>query len=191
MRVNAQHFYPIAALAALAAGSLWLDRVSQDPNAAPTPQALRGPDVIIEQMALTRFDLSGSVQYTIDAQRMTHFPAQSQSELSTPVVHYLRDGMQLRLTADHGLTRDDGERVDLKGQVRAARTLPGKPVATYASDTLVLWPNTEQAKSVDPVVLTQDGAVVNSNGMTASNLFGEITLTGGVVANLPIKRKQP
>nr|HPR08921.1 hypothetical protein [Denitromonas sp.] len=41
------------------------------------------------------------------------------------------------------------------------------------------------------VVLTQDGAEVHSNGMSADNLFGEITLTGGVVANLPIKRKQP
>ncbi|MCZ4306476.1 LPS export ABC transporter periplasmic protein LptC [Zoogloeaceae bacterium G21618-S1] len=191
MRLSPQHLYPIIALAALAGGSIWLERVTKDPNASPAPKAMRGPDVIVEQMALTRFDLTGKPQYYIDAQQMKHLPAQAQSELTDPVVRYQRDGMHMRLTAEHGVTRDDGERVDLKGQVRAQRTLPGKPVSTFASDTLVLWPNTEQAKSVDPVVLTQDGAEVHSNGMNADNLFGEITLTGGVVANLPIKRKQP
>ncbi|TVO62447.1 LPS export ABC transporter periplasmic protein LptC [Denitromonas ohlonensis] len=191
MRLSPQHLYPIMALAALAAGSIWLERISTDPNATPEPKAMLGPDVIVEHMALTRFDLTGTPQYYIDAQQMRHLPAQAQSELIEPIVRYERDGMHLRLTADHGVTRDDGERVDLKGQVRAQRTLPDKPESTFTSDTLVLWPNTEQAKSIDPVVLTQDGAVVYSKGMTADNLFGEITLTGGVVANLPIKRKQP
>ncbi|HQU89804.1 MAG TPA: LPS export ABC transporter periplasmic protein LptC [Denitromonas sp.] len=191
MRLSPQHLYPIIALAALAGGSIWLERVTEDPNTSPEPNAMRGPDVIVEQMALTRFDLTGTPQYYVDAQQMRHLPGQAQSELTDPVVRYQRDGMHLRLTAEHGVARDDGERVDLKGQVRAQRTLPGKPVSTFASDTLVLWPNTEQAKSVDPVVLTQDGAEVHSNGMSADNLFGEITLTGGVVANLPIKRKQP
>jgi len=191
MRLSPQHLYPIIALAALAGGSIWLERVTKDPNTSPEPNAMRGPDVIVEQMALTRFDLTGTPQYYVDAQQMRHLPGQAQSELTDPVVRYQRDGMHLRLTAEHGVARDDGERVDLKGQVRAQRTLPGKPVSTFASDTLVLWPNTEQAKSVDPVVLTQDGAEVHSNGMSADNLFGEITLTGGVVANLPIKRKQP
>ena len=191
MRLTPQHLYPVIALTVLAAGSLWLERVSQDPARPADPEALRGPDVIVDGMALTRFDLTGKPQYTLDARQMTHYPAQAQSQLAEPVVHYQRDDGQIRLSADNGLARDDGERVDLAGQVRAERTLPGKPVATFASESLVLWPNTEQAKSIDPVVLTQDGAEVHGNGMTANNLFGDITLTGGVVANLPIKRKQP
>ncbi|MBT0962689.1 LPS export ABC transporter periplasmic protein LptC [Denitromonas iodatirespirans] len=191
MRLSPQHLYPIIALTVLAGGSLWLDRVSQDPAQPSDPAARRGPDVIVDTMSLTRFDLTGKPQYTIDARQMTHYPALAQSHLDEPVVHYRRDDARLRLTADSGIARDDGERVDLSGQVRAARTLPNKPVATFASQSLVLWPNTEQAKSIDPVVLTQDGAEVHGNGMTANNLFGDITLTGGVVANLPIKRKQP
>ena len=191
MQLSTQHLYPVIALAALAAGSIWLERVTEDPAAGRAAPPARGPDVIIEGMSLVRYAIDGRPQYYIDATRMTHLPDQAHSLLDAPVMRFLRENQTLDLRADNGIARDDGERVDLAGQVVADRRIPGKPDAHFTSESLVLWPNTEQAKSIDPVLLTQNGTEVRGNGMTADNLFGQIQLTGGVTAHMPTQRTQP
>jgi lipopolysaccharide export system protein LptC len=189
MRVSLHHVFPIAALTALAAGSIWLERATRGPDTAPAQAAQQGPDVVVEQMAITRFDINGRPHYYLDARQMEHLPGTANSHLTDPVVNLLRDDSRMRLAADTAVARDDGERVDLAGNVRGERMLPDAPPMHFASASLVVWPNVESAKSLDPVTITQEGAVARGNGMTADNVFGLITLTGQVQAHMPIKRK--
>ena len=191
MRLSVQHIFPLIALGVLAGGSVWLERVTRSPDDARPDTRSADPDVIVEQMAVTRFDINGVPHYTLDARTMTHRPGEASSRLEAPVMHYTRDDMRLRLAADTGVALDDGERVDLAGTVRGERELPGLPVTTFASESLTLWPRIESAKTTDPVHLTQDGADVRGSGMTADNIFGLITLSGRVAAHMPIKRKTP
>lgn len=188
MRISLQHVFPIAALTALAAGSIWLERATRTPDEVASQDVQQGPDVVVEQMAVTRFDLNGNPHYYLDARQMEHLPGTANAHLTDPVVNLLRDDARMRLAADTAVARDDGERVDLAGHVRGERTLPGAPPTHFASDSLIVWPNVESAKSLDPVTITQDGAVARGNGMTADNLFGLITLTGQVHTHMPMKR---
>ncbi len=190
MAAHLQYVFPVVALSLLAGGSIWLERVTRAPRDAYLAVA-GGPDVVVDLMALTRFDINGEPHYYLDARRVTHLPGEENSQLEDPVVHYTRENMRVRLAADAGVARDDGERVDLAGTVRGERELPGRPVSYFASDSLVIWPNVEAAKSTDPVVLTQNGAEVRGSGMTADNIFGLITLTGRVNANMPVNRNSP
>ena len=190
MDARLQYVFPLVALSALAAGSIWLERVTRAPGDAYLGSD-GGPDVVVDQMALTRFDINGAPHYYLDARRVTHVPGEESSQLEDPVVHYTRESMRMRLAADAGVARDDGERVDLAGTVRGERELPGRPITTFASESLTIWPKIEAAKSIDPVVLTQNGAEVRGSGMTADNIFGLITLTGRVNANMPVNRKTP
>jgi len=188
MRVSLQHVFPVAALTVLAAGSIWLERATRGPDETPLQSAQQGPDVVVEQMAITRFDINGKPHYYLDARQMEHLPGTASARLTDPVVNLLRDDSRMRLAADTAVARDDGERVDLSGNVRGERTLPGAPTTHFASASLIVWPNVESAKSTDPVTITQEGATARGDGMTADNLFGLITLTGQVRAHMPIKR---
>lgn len=190
MAAPLQYVFPLVALSVLAGGSFWLERTTRAPGDAYLGRE-GGPDVIVDQMALTRFDINGAPHYYLDARRVTHIPGEAYSQLEDPVVHYTRENMRVRLAADAGVARDDGERVDLAGTVRGERELPGRPVTYFASESLTIWPDIEAAKTTDPVVLTQNGAEVHGSGMTADNIFGLITLTGRVNANMPVNRKTP
>ena len=189
MRIGLQHVFPVVALTVLAGGSFWLERTTRSPDEALALAAQHGPDVVVEQMAVTRFNINGLPYYYLDARQMTHQPGEANSRLESPVVHMLRDDVDLRLAADTALARDDGERVDLAGNVRGVRTLPGEPATHFASRSLVVWPNIESAKSSDPVTITQDGTTAQGDGMSADNAFGLITLTGRVHVHLPPQRK--
>jgi len=189
MRVGMQHVFPLAALTALAAGSIWLERATRGPEATAGQSMQSGPDVVVEQMAVTRYDINGRPHYYLDARLMEHMPGTAQSHLTEPVVNFIRDDARMRLASDTALARDDGERVDLAGHVRGERALPDLPITYFSSDSLVVWPNMEAAKSLDPVTITQDGSTARGDTMTADNLFGLITLTGQVHAYMPIKRK--
>ncbi len=189
MRIGLQHIFPVAALTVLAAGSFWLERTTRSPDESQSAATQQGPDVVVEQMAVTRFDINGLPYYYLDARQMEHLPGNANSRLVSPVVHMVRDKVDLRLVANTAVARDDGERVDLTGDVRGVRSLPDEPPTHFASRSLIVWPGVESAKSVDPVTITQDGTTARGNGMTADNIFGLITLTGQVKVHMPIHRK--
>ncbi|QID18801.1 LPS export ABC transporter periplasmic protein LptC [Nitrogeniibacter mangrovi] len=189
MRLTLQHAFPVIALTVLAAGSFWLERATRGPGTAVEASEEQGPDIIVEQMALTRFDINGKPHYYLDAREMRHLPGQAHSRLTDPVVHLVRDALDMRLASRSADVRDDGDRVDMAGNVRGERTIPGEPTTHFASESLIVWPNVESAKSLDPVTITQDGATARGDTMTADNVFGVMTLTGHVQAHMPIKRK--
>ena len=120
---------------------------------------------------------------------MTHLPGRSEAHLTEPVLHLIRAPADFHLAAKTGLLRDDGERVDLAGEVRGRRLLPNEPATDFASESLVIWPQVESAKSIDRVTISQNGAIAEGNRMDADNVFGIITLTGDVTATIPAKRK--
>jgi lipopolysaccharide export system protein LptC len=189
MRVGLAQVFPIAALVLLAGASIWLERATRGPEDARAPTAQRGPDVVVEQMAVTRFDINGNPHYYLDARQLEHLPGEAHARLSAPVLNLLKDDGLFRLAADTAIARDDGERIDLAGEVRGERRLPGSAPLHFASDSLTIWPNVESAKSIDPVTITQDGATARGDHMMADNLFGLITLTGQVRSHMPIQRK--
>lgn len=189
MQVSFHHIFPILVLTLLSAGSFWLERTTRAPEALPQSEQLRGPDLIVEGVAATRFDINGNPHYYLNAERMKHLPGSAHAELVQPRVHLVRDQLDMRLSSVSALVRDDGERVDMSGNVQGERTIPGEPTTHFASETLTVWPEVESAKSESPVTISQDGMTASGNRMDADNIFGVVVLSGDVKAHLPIKRK--
>lgn len=189
MQVRFHHIFPIIVLTILAAGSFWLERATRVTDSAASPDALQGPDVIVEQMSLTRFDINGTPHYYLDAREMRHLPGEANARLTSPVVHLVRDALDMRWSADTAQVRDDTQRVDLSGNVKGERTVPGEAPMHFSSATLTVWPDIEAAKSTTPVTLAQNGTTATGDRMDADNIFGVVTLTGRVNVHMPIKRK--
>lgn len=189
MQVRFHHVFPIIVLTLLAGGSFWLERATRVADVADSPDVLEGPDVIVEQMSITRFDINGNPHYYLDAREMKHLPGEQQARLDGPVVHLVRDGLDMRWSSDTAEVRDDSQRVDMVGNVEGERTIPGEAPAHFSSATLTVWPEVESAKSTTPVTLTQNGSVATGDRMDADNIFGVVTLTGRVKVHMPNTRK--
>jgi lipopolysaccharide export system protein LptC len=74
MRVDTWRLYPVFALALLAGGSIWLERITriEDPV---TSLEQTGPDFIAHDTRVTGFGADGAQRYELVAERLEHFPA--------------------------------------------------------------------------------------------------------------------
>lgn len=189
MELRLQQVFPVLMLTLLTAGSLWLERATREPEQDPTVDLNSGPDIIVEQMALTRFDINGRPHYYLDAREMRHLPGEAHATLAAPVVHLVREDMDMRWSANDAEVRDDGTRVVMTGDVRGQRSVPGEADMHFRSANLTVWPDVESAKSSTPVTITQAGATARGDRMVADNVFGNTTLIGQAQMHLPAKRK--
>jgi len=189
MQIRFHQVFPIIVLTLLAGSSFWLERATRVMEEVPQTDQNQSPDLIVEGVAGTRFDINGKPHYYLDADLMKHLPGMAHAQLTHPKVHLVRDHLDMRLTSNTAFVRDDGERVDMHGDVKAERTIPGEPTTHFASETLTVWPDVESAKSETPVTITQNGMVAIGDRMDADNIFGVVILTGHVTTHIPIKRK--
>jgi lipopolysaccharide export system protein LptC len=184
--------YPVIALAALAAATMWLEQAtrSDEPRAAAAARQL--PDFIGERIRLVRYDASGEPQYELVADRITHFPLGDVAEFDFPRLRYDTPDGELRIRADWAASRNGGEVLELAGNVEVFREgLAGNPHLTLSSKTLTLWPDDQRAETADPVVLTRGDSVARGNAMKADNLFGTLHLIGDASVLMPRSRSTP
>jgi lipopolysaccharide export system protein LptC len=182
---NWHRIFPLVALGLLAAATFWLERASQVGPGAPLAAGRHDPDLTVEHFTLRRYDLTGTQQYLLTGQRLTHFPDDDSSLVAEPRLVFYGEGRTLHLDADKAQVAAGGERVDLTDHVRARREGNAQhPPMTFESAALTLWPNSERAETRSPLRLTQGGTVIRANSMSADNLFGQLTLAGKVTALL-------
>lgn len=178
--------YPIIVLTALAGGTWWLERVTDSELAPAAAEIRQEPDFIAENSRTIRFDATGKQRYELLADKVTHYPATNISELDEPRLRYDMDQRVLHVTSRYGEVRRDGEEVFLSGDVSVVRKgLPDEQSLTLDSPTLTVWPDTQQAATDDPVVLTQGGTVARGDAMRADNLFGTLKLLGSTSIHMP------
>lgn len=186
MPLPLDRLYPIIALAALAAATMWLEQATRGDEPRPTAAARQLPDFIGERIRLVRYDLSGAPQYELLADKITHFPLGDVSELDSPRLRYDTPDGELRIRADWAESRNGGEVLELVGNVEVFREgVAGNPDLTLSSNTLTLWPDEQRAETNDPVVLTRGDSVARGNAMKADNLFGTLQLIGDASVLMP------
>ncbi|HRP96676.1 MAG TPA: LPS export ABC transporter periplasmic protein LptC [Rhodocyclaceae bacterium] len=185
--------YPIVALAALAAATLWLEQATRSDEPPAAAQSRKFPDFIGEQIRMIRFDAQGERKYELVADKITHYPRGDIAELDAPRLRYMTADGELRIDADWAESRDGGNVLWLVGNVEVFREgLAGNPDLTLSSNTLTLWPDDQRAATDEPVVLTRGDSIARGNAMRADNLFGTLELIGQASVLMPRSpRKSP
>lgn len=178
--------YPLIALAALAAATVWLERTTRSDDPRPAAQVRTHPDFIGTNIRVSSFGEDGELRYTLVAATVRHYPLDDVTEFGAPRLRYETEEGLLRASADQGESRQGGQVLHLRGSAEIYRDgVAGNPDISLRSDSLTLWPDDHKASTDDPVVLTQGRTVAHGNAMRADNIFGMFELIGDARVSLP------
>lgn len=181
--------YPIIAVALLAAASVWLERLSREPEAAPVSGMRNAPDFVAEQTRIVGFGKDGSQRYSLIAERMTHYPDTDITLVDQPRIELSSGARDMKIRAEHGEVSPGGERIDFSGKVEALREGDsGEPATTFVSERLSVWPDDHRAETTAPVVLTRGTTTARANGLQANELFGTLVLAGQARVTIPRRK---
>lgn len=178
---------PLAVLALLCALSYWLSQFSQLTDPRAQARLRHEPDLVVENLSAKKLNLSGDVQYTVEAARMMHFPDDDSSTLQSVVFTALEPGKpKLVATAPLGaMVRRDthGDEVQMSGGVLIQSEASEKyPALRLATPKLTIYPDKNIARSVDGAILTSPTGRLTArmfelNSITRTIVFERVNAT--------------
>jgi lipopolysaccharide export system protein LptC len=180
MRTSGASLFPLALLGLLAALTFWLEQATQTSGGANDGKNRHDPDFIIDNFKLRRFDPEGTLQHSVVARRMLHYPDDESTDVVEPRMTYHRDPATL-ITADAANLDKDGKHVKLMGNVQIVRgsgTNIGPTV--IATSELNVTPDDEYAITDKPVTITRDASIVTGTGAEVNNKIHSAILFGRV-----------
>jgi len=177
---HAGSLFPLLLVGVLAALTFWLQRVSEGPAADRSGRHRHDPDFIVEDFTVRSFGSAGTLQHTLTATRMLHYPDDDTTTVIAPqVVFHARP--PTRLSAEQALVSKDAKQVRLERNVRMVRTAEGSDLPVEAvTERLDVVPDLETASTDTPVTITQGRSIVTGSGLIADNKTRQTTLLGPV-----------
>lgn len=171
--------FPLLLVGVLAGLTFWLQRVTE-PDAADRSGRMRhDPDFIVEHFTVRRFGPEGSLQHTVQAPRMVHYPDDESTTVTNPQVAFHRTPPS-HLSADSAWLSKDAKEVRLEGNVRVVRAGDGTPDTVVTTTQLNVFPDEETARSDAAVTITHGLSIVNGTGLTVDNKTSTSQLLGPV-----------
>jgi lipopolysaccharide export system protein LptC len=172
----------LALLAGLAGLTFWLDRMVQFAPGALQALTRHDPDYMVDQLKAARTNEDGTVIYTLDADRMIHYPDDDTTHLTSPRFVSLRSKQApVTITAREGLVSSNGENVYFKEDVKVTR-------AAYADRSemvmrtvyLHIVPDDNIAKTDRPVQIDNANTLITAVGLEFNNETRILTLLSNV-----------
>lgn len=162
----------VALALALAAGSFYLAQVADRLGEGP-PGRVSGdqPDAYAEGVLLNRTGKTGEPTFLLTARRIDYFQGDDSTLLHEPVLTSL-DPSQPRviLRALSGRSSARGGEVLLTGEVRLVREAgEGEPEMTIETEQALLLPDSEIARTDQPVVVQRGEDRLTGTGMEFNN----------------------
>jgi lipopolysaccharide export system protein LptC len=157
-------------LGGLAAGSYWLaERARLGDATASAPK--HEPDYIVEQFNMTRMNLNGIAQYSMQAQQMTHYADDDSTTMVKPVMVNRKPGRpEVFVNADRGMATSGAEQVELHDNavLKRAATATSAEMNAY-SDYFLVLPDEDRVRTDQAVKMTQAGSTVHAQSMEYDN----------------------
>jgi lipopolysaccharide export system protein LptC len=172
--------FPLLVIGLLAALTLWLDRATQSDDAGRRASGRHDADFFVEHFTVRRFAADGSLQHTLTAEKMLHFPDDDSTTVTAPRLVY-HGGRQTVVTARTAWLDKEGKHVRLNDDVRIVRAgSADTPETVITTSILFVTPDDEYAYTQAPVTITQGMSVVNGIGLEANNKTEVAVLSGPV-----------
>ncbi|MEY3202468.1 MAG: export transporter periplasmic protein LptC [Pseudomonadota bacterium] len=170
MRPGAQHLFPLLLMGLLAALTFWLARTAEVSAPQNDGRQRHDPDYLIEKFTVRSFNTSGTLQHTMRAERMTHYPDNDASELTLPSLTAYGGAAPIHVRAASGTVGPDGSVVVLRHDVRIQReAAPGVLPATFTTEEATLYPEDEYLTTAQPVIFTQGKSSITGTGFEFNN----------------------
>ena len=165
--------------------TLWLDKNLQRPNLQQDDESQLEVDYIIENIdgIQVNHDLKANRLFSTD--KLTHYPAGNVSQMEHVSFTSIEpDKPLLRITSDQARLVEGSDDIFLSNHVVIIRGEDkDKDKVTMLTDFLHLIPDTDIAKTDQPVTVTRMNSITNAVGLFVNNQTGEILLQSRVTAH--------
>ncbi len=180
MKSGGVALFPLALVAFLAALTFWLERAIQSEAGNRDGKGRHDPDFIVDNFALRRFDVNGTLQYSAVAPKMVHFADDDSTVIQVPKFTFYRMPM-MYLGAQEAWMDKDGKEVRLTGDVRGVRAANGDtPEAIFTSAIITIFPDDERARSNTRTTFIEEHSNVAGDSFEADNKQKTFALAGRV-----------
>lgn len=188
--MNLRFLIALAALALIAAGTLWLLRQTALQGAQGARAKTHTPDYYFTDATVTSLDLQGKLASELTAPRILHHPDDDSIEVFDPHMRYFAAGDPPWFAqADHALEPSGGKLVYLDGHVEMRRPdSKGGPPLVIDTDRLTVDLATNVASTDDPVQMTKGVSHMTGVGMDAYMQDNRLVLRA-VVRGFYVPRK--
>jgi LPS export ABC transporter protein LptC len=164
--------FPVIAIAIFAMLTFWLDaRVSESAQLQKKSTQL-APDHFLEGFTISRTAADGRVESTMTGKRATHFPGNDSTVVESPAFESQPAGKpKLDVQAARALlvsspAKNTLEQVDFSGKVVARQgASEGREAVTYESETLTVFPKTQQAQTQSQTRTISGDRVMTTQGL--------------------------
>ncbi|PIE40638.1 MAG: LPS export ABC transporter periplasmic protein LptC [Gammaproteobacteria bacterium] len=149
-------------------------------------QALKrlAPEAIVQDFRQTVFNKLGIRQYRMEADTAIYYSLKSTAEMTSPTIAFFKkfdtDIIDWTATAHTGVVRDNGDTLVLSGAVNISKPLANRDTLTFNTESLLIRPNEEIAKTDEPVTITQSPHTTKANGLLIDIRAGKVKLLSQV-----------
>lgn len=185
-KVRSAIAFPISLLTVLGIITAWINYTVQPPAPKLDGSSRHDPDYIVSNFVTMQTDINGQLRYQLTATEMKHFPDNDETDLIKPrYTQYAVDKPYTRVEGMQGQVSSDGERIQLRKQVKVTRqAFAEKGEMTVETDYLDILPNQDLVKTDYPVVIKQaPKTVIYATGMIFEKDKKTVTLLHKVRAH--------
>ena len=179
MRIHSANLLPLVLLTLLAALTFWLERATQGENGVSGDKLRHDPDYFVIGLAFRHFNLDGSLQSSLEAKQMRHYPDDDSTQVTEPVMVLYAHAQPMRLNARRARVSEDGKLVVLTDDVRVVREASvDNPELVLTTTEMQVYPDDEIARASVPVTIVSGQSVIRGSGMEADHRARLFTLMG-------------
>lgn len=179
LRINSAQLLPLILLTLLAALTFWLERATEAEAGANSDKKRHDPDYTVSGLVFRHFDLDGSLQSSLEAKQMMHYPDDDSTYVTEPAMVFYAHAEPTRLSARHARVSEDGKLVHLSNEVRVVREASAdNPELVLTTTEMQVYPDDEIARTSVPVTIVNGQSIVKGTAMEADNRLRSFTLMG-------------